>query len=105
MNEINELFWAVIGPILSFLIGLFIDILLPDRYRVKFQLIKRKMSKWIYNHSYIVGISSRVDLKQNEELEKFKADLKDIFFSENPTIRGLEIHFKNSMYSISIMLI
>jgi len=106
MNGINELFWASVGAILSFFVGLFLDIFLPERYRIKFQLRKKKLSKWIKNPSYIVGISSRVDLKQNMELEKFKTALKNIFSSKNPTIRGSEIHFKNSQleYGVDIIL-
>lgn len=106
MNGINELFWVIIGAILSFFVGLFLDIFLPEKYRIRFQLIKKKLSKWVKNPSYIVGISSRVDLKQNIELEKFKTTLKKIFSSKNPTIRGSEIHFKNSHleYDVDIIL-
>lgn len=106
MNEINELFWVIVGSILSFFVGLFLDIFLPEKYRIKFQLRKKKLSKWIKNPSYIVGISSRVDLKQNMELEEFKTALKRIFSSKNPTIRGSEIHFKNSQleYNVDVIL-
>jgi len=106
MNGLNELLWTIVGSVLSFFIGLFLDIFLPEKYRIKFQLRKKKLSKWIKNPSYIVGISSRVDLKQNIELEKFKTALKKIFSSKHPTIRGSEIHFKNSQleYDVDIIL-
>ena len=106
MNGVNELFWWVIGAVLSFFVGLFLDIFLPEKYRIKFQLRKKKLSKWIKNPSYIVGISSRVDLKQNAELEEFKTTLKKVFSSMNPTIRGSEIHFKNTQpeYDVDIIL-
>jgi len=106
MNGINELFWVIVSAILSFFVGLFLDIILPEKYRIKFQLRKKKLSKWIKNPSYIVGISSRIDLKQNMELEKFKTALKKIFSSKNSTIRGSEIHFKNSQleYDVDIIL-
>ncbi len=105
MNEIIELFWVIVGSILSFFIGLILDIFLPEKYRIKFQLKKKKLSKWIKNPSYVVGISSRVDLKQNMELEEFNTALKRIFFSKNPTIRGSEIHFKNSQYEYNVDVI
>jgi len=106
MNGINDIFWIVVGGIISFFIGLFLDVFLPEKLRIKFQLLKKKLSKWVKNPSYIIGISSRVDLKQNIELEKFKVELKRIFSSKNPTIRGSEIHFKNSQpeYDVDIIL-
>lgn len=106
MNEINELFWVIVGSILSFFIGLFLDIFLPEKYRVKFQLRKKKLSKWIKNPSYIVGFSSRIDLKQNMELEEFKTALERIFSYKHPTRRGSEIHFKNSLleYNVDVIL-
>jgi len=105
MNGLNEFFWTIIGSVLSFFIGLFLDIFLPEKYRIKFQLRKKKLSKWIRNPPYIVGISSRVDLKQNMELEKFKAALKKIFSSKNPTIRGSEIHFRNFQFEYDVDII
>lgn len=107
MNGIlDNLFWIIMEVILSFFVGLFLDIFLPEKYRIKFQLKKKKLSKWIKNPSYTVGISSKIDLKQNIELEEFKTALKKIFSSKNPTIRGSEIHFKNSHleYDVDIML-
>lgn len=106
MNGINELFWAFVGAILSFFVGLFLDVFLPEKYRIKFQLRKKKLSKWIKNPPYIVGISSRIDLKQNIELEKFKIALKKILSSKNPTIKGSEIRFENSQleYDVKIIL-
>jgi len=101
----NELFWRIVEAILSFFVGYFLDIFLPEKYRIKFQLRKKKLSKWIKNPSYIVGISSRVDLKQNMELVKFKTALKNIFSSKNPTIRGSEIHFKNSQHEYGVDII
>ncbi len=105
MNEIIELFWVIVGSILSFFIGLILDVFLPEKYRIKFQLKKKKLSKWIKNPSYNVGISSRVDLKQEMELEEFNTVLKRIFSSENPMIRGSEIHFKNSQYEYNVDVI
>jgi hypothetical protein len=106
MNGITELFWTIVGSIISFFVGLILDIFLPERYRIKFQLKKKKLSKWIKNPSYTVGISSRIDLKQNIELEKFKTALMSLFSSKNPTIRGSEIHFKNSQleYNVDVIL-
>lgn len=52
MNGLNELLWVIIGAVLSFFVGLFLDIFLPERYRIKFQLRKKKLSKWIKNPSY-----------------------------------------------------
>ncbi len=106
MNEINNLFWIIVSAIISFFVGLFLDAFLPDKWRTKFQLQKKKFSKWRKNPSYIVGISSRIDLKQNIDLEEFKISLKKLFSSKNPTIRGSEILFKNSQseYDIDIIL-
>lgn len=106
MNEVNNLFWIVVSAIISFFVGLFLDAFLPEKWRIKFQLKKKKLSKWLRNPSYIIGISSRVDLKQNIELEKFKITLKNFFSSKDPTIRGSEIHFKNSQseYDVNIKL-
>lgn len=96
MNEIDQVFWIIIGAIISFFIGLFLDIFLPEKYRIKFQLKKKKISKWLKNPSYVVGITSRLDLKRSIELEKFGTTLKELFSHKNPTARGSEIHFKNS---------
>ena len=106
MNELNNLFWIIISAIISFFVGLFLDAFLPEKWRIRLQLKKKKFSKWFKNPSYIIGISSRVDLKQNIELEKFKITFKNCFASNNPTIRGSEIHFINfqSEYDVNIML-
>jgi len=106
MNFVPQLLWVIVTAIISFFIGLVMDIVLPEKYRIKFQLKKKKVSKWIKNPSYVIGLTSRLDLKQNIEIEKFKADLKKIFSHKTPTLRGSEIHFKNSQseYDIDIIL-
>jgi len=105
MNGLNEVLWEMIWIVVSFFMGLFLDIFLPEKYRIKFQLWKKKLSKWIKNPSYILGISSRIDLKQEIELEEFKTSLNKIFSSKNPTVRGSEIHFKNSQFEYNVDVI
>lgn len=106
MNGMGQLFWMVIGAILSFFVGLFLDIFLPEKYRIKFQLKKKKLSKWIKNPSYLIGITSRLDFKDSAELNDVKKKLRQIFSGMKPTFKGTELHFRNSkpQYDIEIII-
>jgi len=101
-----QFLWLIVAAVMSFLVGLLLDIMLPEKYRIKFQLKKKKFSKWVKNPSYMIGITSRLDLKRSMDLDNTKAKLKQLFSSKDPTFRGTEIYFKSlrSQYEIDVMI-
>ncbi|UCH96125.1 MAG: hypothetical protein JSV88_04525 [Candidatus Aminicenantes bacterium] len=94
MNIAIEILWIII----AFFIGALLEVLLPEKYRMKFQLRKKMISKWIKNPTYRIGISSRMDFKQSMDLQNTTTRLRQIFANKSPTTRGNEIHFTNSQY-------
>lgn len=101
-----QLIWIIIASIISFFVGILLDILLPERYRIKFQLKKKKLSKWIKNPSYIIGLASRLDFKHDIGLNDVTAKLKQIFSAKKSTYKGTELHLKytRSPYDIDIII-
>lgn len=96
------LFWMVVVPLISFFIGLTVDIILPPNYRVKFQLRKKKLWKWVNNSPYVVGMTSRLDFKRSIGLQEGYEGVKRIFNNKNPSYKGTDIYLKDnrSQYDI-----
>jgi len=105
----TQLLWIVINVFIGFFIGLLLDIILPEKSRIKFQLKKKKFSKWLKNHSYVVGITSRLDFKPKIDKQKIDLDdvstkLKQIFSAKKPSFKGTELYFKESDIDVIIQL-
>lgn len=105
MNIGLQIFWIVISAIISFFVGFIIDILLPEKYRIKILLKKKKLSKFIKNPSYIIGEISRLDFKENIARNIIINKLVEIFEKDKPTFKGTELYLKNSEYQYNIDII
>lgn len=93
-----EILWITIAAVISFFIGILLDVFLPGQFRVRVQLLKKKLSRWRENPAYGIGIASRLDFKEERELQETERTLQQIFAKKGPTKRGGEIHFKNAQH-------
>ena len=102
MDIFWQLFWIIIGCFIGFLI----DIVTPEKIRIKILLFKKKLSKWVKNQFYNIGFSTRFELKRKFDLDTIYEKLKEIFKNRNPSFRGTEIHFdvKEFKYEMNVKI-
>ncbi len=93
----KDIFLLVAGAILGAFASVSLELFLPDRMRLRLSMMRKLLSKFVWNPSYLIGITSRLDCKKALPLDAATQKVFELFAANNITRAGSELHFQKAV--------